>query len=332
METHRLTLFQMKCILLILCWYYLKYCVCVDFKFSSESIPDDQLAFFNGFSECISYVINFSEKNINLHQLSQPVVLLNYDSVPNVRLLFPNKLLKHEKYTFIEWLSQENMTITQDLLNKVVNALKYATQLFQDNFLITSKKTNCDLQVYMHPPNEDISSDLYHEMPWGTVLKDPFGIAVDKLVEQSQFLSTIPKISLLICNSNLKSTCENEYHKKKWISSLLGNVKSVRLLEIVLIYETHTQYKALSILCPYCDPCDPFLMVCINSKKPDLNTTLTEFQALTDNSYPQIIKIRLFSQLLESNQNMMLGNRNVFAKISCKTCYQKICSVLVTFG
>lgn len=145
------------------------------FRHPVESLSESELVVFNKFSECLLHIINFRMYEINISFLIQPVVLLSYDSMPGT-IIFPNKLLQYEKEFLTKWYSQRNITIPDDIQRIIRKGWIYSEQLFQDSFRLASKRTYCDLIAYVHPPNDEMSRNLYHFVNWNkhSVLKEPF--------------------------------------------------------------------------------------------------------------------------------------------------------------
>lgn len=292
----------------VFCRHGVLTCATTDFKISSESIPASELSFLNNFSECLLHIINFPEFDIKPSVLFQPILLLHYDTMPGTRI-FPHKLLQHEKEFLTRWYFQRNLKLPEGLQKASKKSQKFLAQLFEYNFRLSSKNTFCDLFAYVHPPNQDLSFGLYHKIPWSKtpVLKEPFWMAAQELGTKE--IATRPKISLLICKQGTGSTCENTFHEKKWIFTVFSAAATkYRLVEIVLIFETLTLDKRLSILCPYCNPCNPFQMVDITLRVTNFNELLINYKLLTENAYPTKINVVFVSLSTKLGRSTRLWN------------------------
>ncbi len=83
----------------------------------------------------------------------------------------------------------------------------------------------------------------------------------------TNYLYTTPKYSLLICTHEILSAHnQNLKHKQKWIATVSILDDKLRVTEIVLILEIFLTGFELTILCPFCDPCDSFKMVSLDFK------------------------------------------------------------------
>ncbi len=249
-----------------------------NFKMNSKSTTEKQLKFFNTFSNCLFYIINFEGYDINLSVVSQPVVLLRYNSLVESQVI-PVEFLKRFRW----------------------NGVNYADSLFQESFKISWKNVQGEAIIYLHPPNEKKSAIMYQKEYWSktSVLKDPFWLEFEERSEwEIELLNTTPKLSLLICKSGeTGETCENDHHKNKWIDSVLGGDNGVRLVEIVLIMEISPNGEHLRMLCPYCNPCNPFQMVDVSNEWFDVASWLTGLsknKRLDQKSLPPAINVVLF--------------------------------------
>ncbi len=311
MGVRHLAHINIKLVLLILSICLERSSAIASFDISSESVADDQLKFLKSFSNCITHIINFQEYNINLSILIQPVVLLNYDSPQHFKDLFPTKLLKQELELTDALHFDRITTLPQTFIDKVHRSSEFHDQLFQDNFRISSKRTNCDFHLYLHPPIQQVSPHMYHEVYWSKshVLKHPFWISkLNTRLFRTESLYARPKTSLLICKKVDGSTCENEDFKQNWISSVLQNGYKIEISEIILIFETKSHKIRLSILCPYCNPCNSLQMVDISHNTMHFNTLLKTFKMLTQKTYPQIITVVLLVENNEMYGNMLIEN------------------------
>jgi len=302
----------------------------MNFNISLESIPESQLKFLNSFNDCLLHLINYRQYDIDFLVFTTPIVLVYYDSPLNILFLLDTKLLGHERDILNNYYVRRNYTfmIPQELNKRLLKSGKFTRQLFQHNFKISSKKTYCEFLIYLHPPNSDVSPNLYVRALWSMptgILKDPFWVGTDYRRRDTSFLTTSPKISLLICKQDVGSTCENVYHKNKWISTVIGDSYVVRLTELVLILEKVRNVDHFSMLCSYCNPCNPFQMVDVEFNEIRLNKLLDLHTIFTKASYPQIVTVefsynnpKYFEKGSVRNENTRKALLNYLTKFDVK--------------
>lgn len=140
----------------------------------------------------------------------------------------------------------------------------YILPLLGDYFRMGTKNTNCEANIYLHPPNEETDPTLYQPYRgMGQVFKDIFWsyywIRHPEKKWQESFLNTRPKYSLHVCEIISKdSTCYNTHHSDEWNTSALALPNALRVYEILMVLLTYSDHRELYAVCVYCDPCDPF--------------------------------------------------------------------------
>lgn len=82
-------------------------CAITDFRISSESINEYQLKYFSTFCNCLVYKINFNGYDINLTAVSQPVILLRYNSFAGEDQLYSIEYLK-KYYNLADQMKSRN--------------------------------------------------------------------------------------------------------------------------------------------------------------------------------------------------------------------------------
>ncbi len=259
-------------------FYFLMLICCIladavpDFKISSESIHENHLSYFITLSGCLINIINFNSYDVTLSVVRQRVLFLRYYSYSGEMKLIPVESIRK---------------------NKPRISANY-TGLRSDEIL--RKNVQCESIIYLHPPNENKSPHLYHRIYWGKdpILKDPFWKANEVNTWDRNSLYTTPKLSLLICKSDKRQTCENAHHKNKWIASVLGGVNAVWFTEIVQIIKILHIGERWSMLCPYCNPCNPLETKEIIPNILDRNTWISHGKLLNQNYIPHSIKVVLF--------------------------------------
>lgn len=150
------------------------------------------------------------------------------------------------------------------------------TQQQGNSFRLSNKNRKCEAKIYLHPLNQNYASHLcFNEPMLRTVLKDPFWVNFNLNFEvqnwRRNYLNTLPKYTLLICQTDKYSTCHNEFHKRIWITSALFRADTVRISETILILETINQTRDLYLHCPYCNPCNLFKLLYISRNEVPSN-------------------------------------------------------------
>ncbi len=87
------------------------------------------------------------------------------------------------------------------------------------------------------------------------------------------------------------------------IESVLCGDKEVRFVDIVQIMEILSNGENLRMLCPYCNPCNPFQMVDVTLEIFDGTTWFSQTKMLVQNSIPHSIKAVLYWANMEWNGN-----------------------------
>ncbi len=178
-------------VLLLLCSIF---CVdCTNLKHSSKGISENQLKYVSIFHNCLLYLINFDGYDINLSVVPQPVVLLRYYSIANEFQIIPVELLKG-KYNW-------NENLASNLDQKYKTSVNYLNLLLEGKLIMEGRKMQCEVTIYLHPPIEDESPNMYANVYWskGRILKNPFWIEFNRSAWKRDLLNTMPKLSLLIC-------------------------------------------------------------------------------------------------------------------------------------
>lgn len=267
-------------------------------KMSHQKVPENQLKYFNTFSNSFIYIINFPGYNIDLPIVTQPVVLLKYYSFANKKLLIPWESYNSSKKSRNKLKSKRNKTAYRIIDQKLRPTIPYIDRIFEQSYMLSGKNLHLEFIIYLYPPNEVKSPELYHKVYWSDtrVLKDPFWLKYEPNEYKNSSFYKMSKVSLLICTSSSRQMCTNNHHKKQWVYSVLGNHinHAIRLLEIVQIMKTSSDAEQLSILCPYCNPCDPLQMVDITSNKFNLSTWLNNNKMFDKKSMPQSIRVALY--------------------------------------
>ncbi len=251
----------------------------------SQHVLNYGLSTVNSFDRCIIRIINFVGLDINFEVLSQPIMLIRYHAFLTGKSLLPFEMLSQKPERIILWallqkkinalklklLKDEDFTVKdiRTLTDHQTFTKRYIRLTQTDQIRMGSKNKKCETDIYLQPPNEKSAPFLYYEdTSLGNVIKDPFWINHlsnnEHEVWKHNFVNTIPKYSLLLCNAQLESSCNTENDKAKWISAVLQNPSMVRISETSLIWRISKHSGQLYVLCPYCNPCNPFTMVLIS--------------------------------------------------------------------
>lgn len=239
------------------------------------------------FPSCIIRVINFRGLDIDFSNLSQPITLLRYFSFRNDLPLFPYE------WSLQNFMSQtmqskprtpKNNTFSLDMKS----SRRYIALTLRNKFQLKMKNMNSEANIYLHPPNSKHDKSTYlNTNSLGTILKDPFWIDIflnlaSKQTWKLDYMSTMPKYSLLICHKTQDSVCFDKSYKKEWISTVLANPGLVNLTETILILEVLSNRKILYALCIYCNPCNPFQMVYLSTTNSQLGSISFDEYVETD--------------------------------------------------
>ncbi len=287
----RLTFIFHSLILFVICLR--KYSVFATFD-TSLKVREKQITVVNAFRGCRIRVINFRGLAINFQLVNEPIMLIRYSSTCINKRLYPFEL--GSAYPALNW---QNLSTCQDTTADYVKlpsrkvATKYVANTLSDKFQIKTKNRFCEANIYIQPPSELNSPQMYNQKwRWESVLKNPILIdtkltyAVSKW--KQNYLNTVPMISLLICNSKEDSICENQNDVKKWIAGIFYYFKLVTLSVSVLIWEYPS--ASLKTLCPYCDPCDSLKTIHLHTKliptsRKELHIILKESQELNPDPF-----------------------------------------------
>ncbi len=219
--------------------------------------PLQQISIVNAFVSCNIRVTNFKGLNVDFQKVNEPLLLIRYLSHCQKQLVFPIELgSAYPELNRQNSSTCNNYKVIQAILPSDEIAIKYVAQTLSESFQLKSKNIICEADVYLHPPSERDSPQMYMKHKhWPSVLKNPIFInlyASYNIQEwKLDYLVTVPAIFLLICNTTTDSICGNQIEVKKWIASIFYEILMVRLSVSVLIWE----YPSVSLktLCPYCD-------------------------------------------------------------------------------
>ncbi len=253
---------------------------------------------------CTVQIINFRGLDLNFPLLLQPIVLLRYISFPDDEYLYPFEMSPVNSDNFADWSFNLNINKLKRRREIKLNnkthlfeeqiGIKYASLTSTDYFRSTNKNKQCEATIYLHPPKEKDQPFLYYDHSmYDTVLKIPFWIknelnnsdnSNELIVWQKYFLNTVPKYTVLICDTKPDSICLRKSEKKKWISAVLGDSENVNMFETILIHKTTSPFKwELYTLCPYCNLCNPFKLLLVESNEfPNINDLTTQDSVIED--------------------------------------------------
>ncbi len=306
---------------------YLRFCFLLVFtiKYSSISATinpslknHSQQIVINAFAGCNIRVINFRGLNIDFKVVKEPILLLRYLSHCETDNLYPYELgsvysvLRKQNSSTCLNANTENVKLPPKQV-----AISYVAQTLSDSFHLSSKNKNCEANVYFHPQTEQTSPQMYSKhRHWGSALKHPilinYQITLKVFYWKPEYLSTVPLVSLLICNSTPDSICVNENDVNKWLAGIsYDSFYFSRLSVSVLIWK----YPSLSLktLCPYCDPCDSFTTITIGlniipTSRNELQSILQESQQI--NPDPHSVRLVLQEPLINYGSLTESENRN----------------------
>lgn len=266
-----------------------------------ELNQNKHITVLNSFPGCSQNVINYRGLNIDFSRIFQPVILFHFLSFPKTWFLYPFEMSPFQNDKLSNWVLTADLTeimatgkITVN--NKTtwftaVKALKYFRILQNVRFRLSLRKTHCEVNLHLHPPSKKFSSHLF----FGDTLKNPFQLyhfGDSSLYWHIDYINTIPKYSILICNKALGSSCEDNQHKQNWISSALTHPLFVNFVEVIFIWENGSP---LQIHCPYCNPCNPFETIAVQTKEHNFSSSLFQATEIIDKTYPKFVDIILSS-------------------------------------
>lgn len=252
-------------------------------------LKNDDNIIANTFSDCMIHIINFRGLNVNFTVLKTPIVLLRYVSFLNNFFIYPIEMFPKTTSTLLQ-----SGTTNKSL--SIYQGVKYVSNISSIYFKLGNKNVHCELNIYLNPLNTERLPGLYYKYGiLGTILKDPFwtNLRINAKREdwKRDYLNTIPKYSLLVCNLNENSICANPKDRNSWIIGIMFETHFIRIQETVFIFLNLKTHKELYVLCPYCDPCDQFKLVQIRNFEPNrklidetiINIYQTEIEAFTIN-------------------------------------------------
>ncbi len=264
----------------------------------------DQVPVVNAFSGCSINVLNIGGINIDFSTIFQPVVLFHYISFPEVYNLFPFEMSPYKSNKLSTWVLRINLTEIMNtgklsVNNKTiwflaVKAVKYFKIIFKTRLRFSLKNTNCEANFYLHPPNKKHAPHFFHRELLKTSLQT-YHYGYYLLDWQMDYINTISKYSILICNKASGSICEDNQHKRHWINSATTHMFFKRLVEVVLIWEND---NFLEIHCPYCNPCDPLETIIQQTTLISFKNSVTQGTKNVDETYPNQVNIVLFVRLV----------------------------------
>ncbi len=247
-----------------------------------------QLTIINAFTGCNVRVINFKGSTIDFELIQIPVILLRYISYCGQEHLYPFELgpeysaLKIHNLSNCPYVTTENLKLPSDQL---------VTQSLTDSFQLTSKNKDCEANVYLDPPTEQESPELYSKNRfWNSILKNPVSTHTittkQTLAWKYHYFNTVSTISLLICGSAEESIYDNENDVKKWIAGVIYSMYRFPILSFyILVWESPS--LQLKTICPYCDPCDSFKTIPIHTNI-GYPTSKSELQTILQKIHQQI--------------------------------------------
>ncbi len=254
-----------------------------------------QIGIINAFTGCNIRVINFRGVNIDFQVVKEPIILLRYFSYHETKKLYPFELGSACTTKISRNLSScLNFTTEKPKLPPDQIAQNYVSQTLSESFQLQSKSQNCEGNIYLNPPTERESPQMYEKnWYWESLLKNPilinFGMTRRVQRWKQNHINTCPVVSLLICTSAANSICGNEKNVQKWVAGLYLDFKFSRMPVYVIIWE----YPSLSLktLCPYCDPCDLLKVIPIQTQV--IPTTNNELQNILMKMLDGVVAIRV---------------------------------------
>ncbi len=284
----------------------------------------NDLTIINKFTGCTIRVTNFQGLDINGLALTEPIILLRYFSFHNDWLLYPYELSPIEPDKLVRKYSgkllarfKKNRRIkirnaTTSFHYKVSNS--YVNNILSQYPLYPNKNTNCEANIYLHPPNRKFNQYIYsaHHL-LGHVLNDPFWFNFYFNYERerlkTQYLITRPKYSLLYCSLTENSICVSNRYRKSWITGILYSPDLVRTFERVLVLVKFSGRQNLYIFCPHCESCRPFKLVLVTKITFTSSRIVFEAKPSINNNYKYIVDVVLEISLPQY-KNLVLHEQN----------------------
>lgn len=287
------------------CWLLYAFFVQLSLRFgfsfdNTEPKTNDSIPLVNSFTDCLINVWNFGGLNVNFSTISQPVVMYHYLSFPGTWLLYPFEMSPYQTDKVSSWVLETNLTEIMTTGRMMVNnktiwftwerGFKYLEFPFKTSFRLSIKNTNCEANLFLHPPNKQHSPHMFSDEMLKNPFKSYFVVQHQKINWQFDYINTIPKYFFLLCDKVSGSICEHSHYKHQWITSALSHPLLQTKIEVVLIWESG---HMMQIHCPYCNPCDPFEMMSIPFNHMNFKNSLSQSTKLLDKIYPQRIEIIL---------------------------------------
>lgn len=139
-----------------------------------------------------------------------------------------------------------------------------------ESFQLQSRNKPCEANVYFHPPSELESPQMHNNTQyWENHLRNPFACHHIIIHEHRKLMrkqvDTVPLMSNFICKSTADSICGNERNGEKWIAGVFVERKLFdRICNKVVIWKVES--FSLETLCVYCDSCDSFKTISLQTK------------------------------------------------------------------
>lgn len=249
--------------------------ICKTFIFAALDIPlkdhTHQIGITNAFTGCTKRVINFKGFNIDFQVAKQPIILLRYSSQCKTYNIFPYEL--GPAYSILRSQNVSHCLNTKTNRAKLPPEQignKYVSQFLSESFQLQSRNKPCEANVYFHPPSELESPQMHNNTQyWENHLRNPFACHHIIIHEHRKLMrkqvDTVPLMSNFICKSTADSICGNERNGKKWIAGVFVERKLFdRICNKVVIWKVES--FSLETLCVYCDSCDSFKTILLQTK------------------------------------------------------------------
>lgn len=240
---------------------------------SLQNSADESSSATNKFTGCIVHVMIFHGMDISFQIITKPIVFLRYFSFPEERMIFPSEWSLQKPINMTDWILEMSLTKFKMLglssINEKTLAIYqeirkiYIGRILSDSFRVKTKNINCEVNIYLHPPNQQTGPSLFiTEEYLGQVIKDPFWVHSSLNFRNENrrrdYMRKVPKYSLLICDDSKQSSCYTDNDKINWISSALGFSELVRSSETLLVCMQESNGQKLYVFFSYCNPCSPY--------------------------------------------------------------------------
>lgn len=174
-----------------------------------QNIVDESISTTNKFTGCIVHVMNFHGMDINFQIITKPIVFLRYFSFPEERMIFPSEWSLQKPINMTDWIlemskfkiyglssiNEKTLAIYQE------NSKIYIGRILSDSFRVKTKKNmNCEVNIYLHPPNQQTGPSLFiTEKYLGQVIKDTFWVHSSLNLRNEKwrrdYMNKVPKYS-----------------------------------------------------------------------------------------------------------------------------------------